>query len=49
MQCPSFLARLLPLDVEPFRVLGRGVTGVGRQGAILSAQPFQVRAVPGAA
>lgn len=47
MQGTPRLARLLPFDVEPFRILGGRVPGVGRQRSAVSAQAFQIGAVRG--
>lgn len=47
VQEASFLARLLPFDVEPFRVLGCRVPGLGRQRSAVSAQAFQMGTVRG--
>ncbi len=45
MQAAARLARLLPLDVKPFRILGCRVPGVGRQRPAVSAQAFQMGTV----
>jgi hypothetical protein len=47
VQGASSLARLLPLDVEPFRIPGCRVPGVGRQWSAVSAQAFQMGTVLG--
>lgn len=47
VQGASFLARLLSFDVEPFRVPGCRVPGLGGQRSAVSAQAFQMGTVRG--